>query len=127
MRKTRTVLAMTGAVLALSAPAAMAASFSGSMTGSRVSGTVSISSTTASISGTVWDTQADGHCATLRGNWDIMWGPDHGFDVAQACGNGTHQSGSNSSNVDGSARDFEVRTKTGDDYKVVWEGNNGDA
>lgn len=127
MRKTRTVVAMTGALLALTAPAAMAVSFSGSMTGSRVSGNVAISSSTASITGTVWDTAADGHCATLRGNWDLVWQPDHGFDVAQACGNGTSKAGSNSSDVDPGARDFEVRTKTGDSYKVVWEGNNGDA
>jgi hypothetical protein len=118
---------MTGALLALTAPAAMATAFSGSMTGSRVSGTVTISSSTASVSGTAWDTSADGKCATLRANWDLMWAPDHGFDVARACGNGTSRSGSNSSGVDSSARDFEVRTKTGDDYKVVWEGDNGDA
>lgn len=127
MRKTRTVVATTGALLALTAPAAMAVGFSGSMPGSQVSGHVAISPSTASITGTVRDTAADGKCATLRGNWDVPLRPDHGFDVARACGNGTQQSGSNSDNVDRSARDFEVRTRTGDDYKVVWQGTNDDA
>ena len=127
MKKTPTVAAMVGTILALSAPAAVATTFSGSMTGSRVSGTVTISSTAATVTGRVWDTAPDGKCATLRGNWDLMWAPDHGFDVAKACGNGTDADGSNGSRVDPSARDFEVRTKTGDSYKVVWQGNNGDA
>lgn len=127
MKRTSTVAALTGVLLAFSAPAAMAKGFSGSMTGSRVSGSVSINSSAASITGTAWDTKADGECAKLRGNWDVMWGPDHGFDVAEACGNGTYDSGSNGSRVDNRARDFEVRTKTGDSFKVVWQGNDNDA
>lgn len=127
MRRLSTVGVLVAAFVTLAAPAAVATSFSGSMTGSRVSGHVTISTTTASISGTAWDTKSDGECATLRGNWDIPLRPDHGFDVAKACGNGTHRTGTSSSGVDRGARDFEVRTKTGDSYKVVWEGDNGDA
>jgi len=127
MKRLSSVLAMTGAILALTVPAALATSFSGSMTGARASGSVTISSTRAAVYGTVWDTKADGHCAVLRGNWDITWAPDHGFDVAVACGNGNNTYGSDSGAVPGSYRDFEVRTKTGDDYKVIWQGTGDDA
>ena len=127
MRRTAATLATTTVVLTLTAPAAVAVHFSGSRSGARVTGDVSISSSTAILSGRAYDTKADGECARLRGNWDIPLGPDQGFDVAKACGKGTSVYGIRSGAVRTQARDFEVRAYTGGSHKVVWEGDNGDA
>jgi len=127
MRKSSTVGVLVAAFVTLAAPAAVATGFKGSMTGSRVQGVVTITGSYADVSGKVWDTKADGHCATLRGNWDRMWAPDHGFDVARTCGNGSSQYGYGSDPTDLKARDFEVRTETGGDYRVVWQGTNRNA
>jgi hypothetical protein len=130
MKRTATSGALTAALLTLGAPAAMAAAgFDGGMTGSYATGTVSITSDTTRVYGRVYDTRADGKCAKLRGNWDYILAPDAGFDVAEACGNGTSRYGdeSRSTRGGGSLRDFEVRVYTGGDHVVVWQGDNNDA
>jgi len=125
-RKASTVAALTGSIVALAAPAAVATSFSGSETGARAAGVVSIDAR-AIVTGTVWDTRYDGSCARLQGNFDIPLAPDHDFDVAKACGVGTSAYGYGDAKYRGDARDFEVRVRTDDGYKVIWQGDTHDA
>ena len=130
MKRTATSAVMAGALLALATPAAIAsAGFDGGLTGSYAEGTVSISADSTRIYGRVWDKRADGKCAKLRGNWDYAFQPDSGFDVAEACGNGTSKYGdeSRATRGGGGLRDFEVRVYTGGDHVVVWQGDNNDA
>ncbi|MGO4257640.1 hypothetical protein [Marmoricola sp. RAF53] len=118
---------VAASLVLFAAPAAIAVGYDGQRTGARIAGDVSISSTTTVLSGRVWDTRADGFCARLRGNWDVPLAPDHGFDVAKACGSGSSAYGIRSDAVDQHARDFEVRAYTEDDHTVIWQGTNGDA
>lgn len=114
------------AIVALSAPAAFAASYSGGRTGSYASGTVTITPSTTTLSGTVKDTAADGYSAHLKGNWDFALAPDISFTVATASGNGNSKYGSKTSVTYGGARDFEVRVCTGSTCVIVWEGDYND-
>jgi hypothetical protein len=114
-------------LILLGAPAAMAVSWNGGMTGSDGKGTVTISSSITEAYGRVSDVEADGHCARFKANWDIRWAPDITTTVATACGNGTTDYGSYLSETKTSARDFEIRIGTGDDYVIVWQGNINDA
>ncbi len=121
-----TALAFIAVVL--TAPSAVAVAFEGSRAGSWAGGHVTIDAHTI-VSGTVADTAADGKCARLRGNWDYVFQPDQGFLVAEVCGNGKSQYGweSRTTRGGGSLRDFEVRVYTGNDHKVIWEGDGSDA
>ncbi|MGL5829344.1 MAG: hypothetical protein ACRC0L_07225 [Angustibacter sp.] len=127
MNRTGIVSAISMTLMALT-PVAHAAFWEGGVTGASGSGVITISDKIY-MSGNARDTQSDGGCARIDGNFDIPINPDHRDTIKTVCGSGTtgYFNGWSHSLI-GSARDFEIYVcRTNASCAKVWEGDTNDA